>query len=96
MNIDIRRLNSNIDPSVPVDISYTFSEKELEGTELINCTCQVKGEIYKNITDELAINLNIKGIMILPCAVTLKPVEYPFDINIDDEFNEICDNLNKN
>ena len=95
MNIDIRRLNSNIDPSVPVDISYTFSEKELEGTELINCSCQANGKIYKSITDELAIRLSIKGIMILPCAVTLKPVEYPFNIEIDSEINEIIDNFDK-
>ena len=96
MNFDIRRLNSNIDSSVSVDISYTFSEKELEGTELINCSCQVNGEIYKNITDELAVNLNIKGIMILPCAVTLKPVEYPFNIDINGEIDEILDNFDKN
>ena len=87
MNFDIRRLNSNIDSSVPVDINYSFTEKELEKTELINCTCQVSGDIYKSITGELAANLSIKGIMTLPCAITLKPVEYPFSVDINGEIN---------
>ena len=96
MNFDIRRLNSNIDSSVPVDINYSFTEKELEKTELINCTCQVSGDIYKSITGELAANLSIKGIMTLPCAITLKPVEYPFSVDINGEINEISDNFDKN
>ena len=96
MNFDIRRLNSNIDSSVPVNINYEFSKDEMKGTELISCNCDIVGEIYKSITDELAVNLNIKGTMVLPCAVTLKPVEYPFNIEIDDEISEKLDNFDKN
>lgn len=96
MNFDIRRLNSNLDSSVLVDIKYEFNEKELEGTDLINCSCQVSGEIYKSLTNELAVNLNVKGIMVLPCAITLNPVEYPFNIDINGEISEISDNFDKN
>ena len=96
MEFDIRRLNSNIDSSVPVNISYEFSKDELQGTELISCKCSINGEIYKNITDELSVNLSIKGIMVLPCAITLKPVEYPFNIEFDDEISVFLDNFDKN
>lgn len=96
MNVDIRRLNSNIDSEVLVNIDYEFSKEEMEGTELISCRCSINGDIYKTITDELAVNFSIKGIMVLPCAITLKPVEYPFNIEIDDEINAFSDNFDKN
>ncbi len=96
MNFDIRRLNSNIDDCIPVDINYNFSKEELDGTDMLECSCHVTGEIYKSITGELAVNFSIEGIMILPCAVTLKPVKYPFNIEINDEIGEILDNFDTN
>lgn len=96
MNIDITRLNSNIDSNILVDINYEFNKDELKGTDLISCKCNIKGEIFKSITEELAINLNVEGLMILPCSVTLKPVEYPFNIEINGEIDEILDNFDKN
>lgn len=96
MNFDIRRLNSNIDKFIPVDIDYNFNKSELEGTDLLECNCKVTGEIYKSVMGELAVNFSIKGVMVLPCAVTLKPVKYPFNIEIDGEISEILDNFDKN
>ena len=96
MNFDIRRLNCNIDTFVPVNINYDFNKDEMKGTDLISCNCEVNGEIYKSITDELAVNLSIKGVMTLPCAVTLKPVQHPFSVDINGEINEISDNFDKN
>ena len=96
MKFDICRLNSNIDKFVPVDIHYEFSKDEMSGTDLISCSCDINGEIYKSLTDELAVNLDINGIMVLPCAVTLKSVEIPFSIHIDDEIREIIENFSEN
>ena len=96
MIFDIIRLNSNIVKSIPVDIHYEFDKEEMMGTDLICCTCDIIGEIYKSVTDEIAVNLSITGVMVLPCAVTLKPVEYPFNIEIDGEIGEFIDNFDKN
>ena len=96
VNFDIRRLNSNIDSSVLVDLNYVFNKEELNGTDLLDCQCDIKGEIYKSLTGELAVNLIIKGVMILPCAITLKPVEYPFNIEIDEEIDEESEKFDKN
>ena len=96
MNYDLRRLNSNIDSSINVDLTYDFTNDELKGTELISCHVSVKGKIYKSISNNLAINFNMEGIMFLPCAITLKPVEYPFSIEIDDEIDEYIDNFSEN
>ena len=96
MNFDIRRLNSNIDSSVNVDINYSFNKEELKKTDLLKCDVTVKGEIFKSISDDLALNLIVDGVMIIPCAVTLKPVEYPFNIEINGEIDEIIENFDKN
>lgn len=96
MNYDLRRLNSNIDSSINVDLTYDFTSDELKGTELISCQVSVKGEIYKSISNNLAVNFNMEGVMVIPCAITLKPVEYPFSIEIDDEIDEFIDNFSEN
>ena len=34
MNIDLTRLNNDIDKSIDVNIDYKFNKEELEGTDL--------------------------------------------------------------
>jgi len=96
MNFDIRRLNSNIDSSVSVNLDYSFKEQELAGTDLLNCDVKIKGEIIKNIADELEVNLEVDGVMVIPCAITLKPVKYHFNIEINEEISEYDEKNDKN
>ena len=93
MNIDLTRLNNDIDKSVDVDITYNFSKDELVGTDLIDCDCSVKGLITKNSLKDIILDLIVSGVMIIPCAITLKPTEYPYNIEIKGSLSEI---LNKN
>lgn len=91
---DLKRLNSNIDSSININEDYEFSKDEISGTDLINLNCHIEGSITKNSLNNYHINLNISGLMILPCAITLKEVEYPFDIDIDNDIDELLDNVN--
>lgn len=34
--------------------------------------------------------------MVLPCAITLKPVDYPFSIEFDKSLEEICEETTEN
>ena len=34
------------------------------------------------------LNINVSGIMIIPCAITLKPTEYPYNIEINGSLAE--------
>ena len=54
----------------------------------------VKGEITSN-REENILNLTIKGKMILPCNLTLEPVDYPFTLEIEENLNEIIENSQK-
>ncbi len=97
MEFDLRRLLSNIDDEVVIDEIYSFNEEELKGTG-INRLSDVKitGNITKDSMNELYIDLNISGTMVLPCSVTLVDVDYPFDINVSGNVDEMLEELDKN
>lgn len=90
MNIDLTRLFSRIDKEVSVDEIYSFTE--LEGTDVTSIdNVSIKGYIKLNALSEPYLNLDVEGVMVIPCAITLKPVEYPFFIKIEGDLEEIAD-----
>ena len=93
MHIDLARLNNDIDSFIDVNFDYNFSSDELVGTDLLECSAHVKGRINKNSLKEIVLDLNIDGVMIIPCAITLKPTKYPYNIEIKGSLSEI---LNEN
>ena len=56
---------------------------------------KVTGQISKNNLDSYNVYLKVSGEMILPCAITLKPVNYPFNIEIDEIFSEDASEMSK-
>lgn len=100
MIIDLLRLNNNIEKSIPIDEELKLSEEDLKKADLLDLKdTRIKGTIYKNAIGNIEVELNITGIMVLECARTLKPVDYPFNINVDvdeDEIAEIDENFKKN
>lgn len=87
MNIDITRLKNSLVSSIEIDEEINFPKEDIKNAEMLDLTdVKVKGNIIKTSLDDYNINLRVKGKMVLACAITLKPVDYPFDINID----EIC------
>ena len=97
MNIDITRLNLGIDDFIEIDETYTFSKEELQNTEIIKLdNLKVIGTITKNSLDEYIIDGNIKGIMVLPCSITLKPIDYKINTNIEENIDEFYAEISKN
>lgn len=95
MNIDLTRLRSNIDKKVLIDITYSF-DKEILGNDIKSLdNVKIKGEITKNSLDDYILKVNIKGIAILPCRVTLKDVPYEIDINIEDSLLNLYELIGK-
>lgn len=90
MNIDLTRLFSRIDKEVSVDEIYSFTELEGTGVTSID-NVSIKGYIKLNALSEPYLNLDVEGVMVIPCAITLKPVEYPFSIKIEGDLEEIAD-----
>ncbi|MCR5787530.1 MAG: DUF177 domain-containing protein, partial [Bacilli bacterium] len=44
--------------------------------------------IFYNISDEIELDLNVKGVMILEDSITLDEIEYPYEFNLNEIINE--------
>ena len=93
MEIDLNELN--IKPEIDIDTKVKFEEENLKKAGILNMDeVNIKGKITENL-DEYLLKLNINGKMILPCNLTLEPVDYPFNIEIEENLNEIAKNSKK-
>jgi len=101
MNIDITRLRSGIDRIINFSFDYNFSDDELKKMEVNKINdLKITGNVTLDALKEINIYIEISGVMIIPCAVTLKPVDYPFNITVDGSLeeleNEFDENIKKN
>lgn len=89
MKFDITKLKSGIVDEIPVDMNYTFSNDQLTGTDLLELNdVQIVGSIFINSADSYELHLTVSGVMVLPCAITLKPVSNPFELTIDGDIED--------
>ena len=97
MIIDLTKLNSGIEEYTTIDLSYSFSKEELKDSKILELNdVKIYGTISKNSLNDYYLDLEISGIMVLPCAVTLKPVNHDFNIKISDNLNELLSEIDKN
>ena len=90
MEFDLLRLKNNLDKNILVDITYSFPREMLDMTDLIELNnVHIVGDIHKDCLDNIVLSVNVSGTMVLHCAVTLKPVNYPFSINIEGNIEEL-------
>lgn len=90
MNIDITRLKSGIIEYIDINEILDTSNIDLTNTDLLNLKdVHIRGTITKDSLDQYLLNLNIEGVMVLPCSITLKPVDYHFGIEISDNIEEM-------
>ena len=95
MKIDLFKLNNLSKCDVNGEVVF---DKEMFGTmDIIDIKdCYIDGEISIDYEEDVYLNAEIKGIFILPDAYTLEPIEYPFDVIIDDNIGKYDDFYNKN
>lgn len=92
MRIDLSKLlNTNL-YKISVDEELIIPDEYLNGSDIKSITpVKVSGYVYNN-EEELSLEIIVSGTMILTCARTLKDVEYPFNIEIDEIIGENEDN----
>ena len=96
MIIDLTRLRNKIDSILNIDFTYSFSEEELKNTDIKKLdNVKINGYVRRNSLDEMDIYLTISGTMVLTCAITLKDVNYDFNIEIDDTLDRILEENDK-
>lgn len=85
MIIDLNSFDKEIEINSLVTIPCEF----YKDTEIISISeVEVVGRLSFVDYDNLLIDLNINGIMILPDSVTLEDVEYPFNIEIEENIDK--------
>ena len=93
MEIDLSILNTK--PKIIIDTKVIFPKKDLEKAGILSMDeVEVKGDITSDL-GEYFLNLNLKGKMVLPCSLTLEPVDYPFTLEIEENLNEMMENFKK-
>lgn len=96
LNIDITRLKSDIDEYTLIDLNYSFSKEQLENSNILELNnVSIIGDITKNM-DNFHLKVEVSGVMVLPCSVSLKPTNYPFSLEIDEDFDETLQENLKN
>lgn len=91
MIIDLVKLKSGIVNEITIDEIVEFSSEDLTKSGIIELKdTKVVGNITKNDTG-YHLNIEIKGTMVLPCSLTLKPTNHLFSIKIDDDLDELLD-----
>ena len=101
MKIDILNVLTRVEEKIEFHEKISYDEKQLQSVGILALKdAYVSGKIYLDSEDCIMIECLIRGIMILPCSITLEPVEYPFDIRVEDDLfallEEITENSKKN
>lgn len=95
MKIDLNYLNRF--SKLTIDEDFTIKNEYLENTDIRKLdNLHVTGEVEIDYEDNININLELTGTMILPCAVTLKDVEYTFETSIEENIGKFEEIFKKN
>ena len=92
MKIDLTKLIFNNLHRIPVQGEVIIPSEMLENTDIRRISPVKVNGFVSNNEENYELDINITGEMVLPCCRTLKDVNYPFDIHIDEIIDENNDN----
>jgi len=96
MNIDITRLKHGIIEYICINESMDVTQFKLENTGILSLKeVNLNGTITKDNLDNYLLDLKISGIMVLPCSLTLKPVDYDFVTEISGNIGDMLEEINE-
>lgn len=103
MLLDLGKLQNRKADKLEYNDTITLDESLYKDTDIRRLSpLDVNIKIHRVTDSSYSMDLNIKGIMVLPCSITLKDVDYPFDINTEvklsneEEFDEDYVKINQN
>lgn len=87
MIIDLTKLNTV--NSIEIKDSLILDKECYKNTSIKELKeINVDGRIFFNISDEIELDLNVEGIMVLEDSISLKPIDYPYTFHINEIINE--------
>lgn len=89
MRIDLGRLIGGFVEELEFEGDVIIDDELIKKTDIRRLEgVRVKGYVRKSLEDYISLFMNISGVMVLPCGVTLVDVEYPFNIETDEILSE--------
>lgn len=89
MNIDITELINGSKDLIEINEVVNFDKDIFKNTEIIKLdNISLSGSIYVDSANIYHIDMDVNGVMVLPCSITLKPVDYEFSCKVEEEYNE--------
>ncbi len=100
MIIDLNRLNTGVVEYIYINEECQFNKDQLIGSGILELkNVKIIGSLSLEDKNHY-LECSISGIMIVPCSLTLKPVDYHFEIKvegmIEELFQEIGENVKNN
>lgn len=97
MLIDITKLKQCIVDELEVYEEIQLEKEKLESAKILDLKNTVlTGYIIKDNANEYYLDLALKGTLVLPCSITLKPVDYDFTTEISGNYNELMSEIGEN
>ncbi len=103
MLLDLTKLQTRKTDILEYNDLITLDESLYKDTDIIRLNPVNTNIVIKRVTDfSYNMHLKLTGVMVLPCSITLKEVEYPFDIETDvkisneDELDDEYVRINQN
>lgn len=96
MVIDVTSLKSGLIEKINLDDTIIFEDDDLIGTGILELKdVKVVGDIVIDSSRNLYINIDIDGIMVLPCSITLKPTDCKFSTHVEGIVDKLLEEINK-
>ena len=97
VNIEVQTLKNHGVNEIEIDEVITFSEAQIKEADLLDLKdVHLLGTVTKLENEDYYLEATLSGIMVLPCAITLKPVDYEFSISIDGNVASMLEEIDEN
>lgn len=84
MLLDLTKLQNRKENELTFNEVITLEEELYKDTDIRSLSpLDVSINIHRVADSDYSMDLNIKGTMVLPCSVTLKDVNYPFEVKTE-------------
>ncbi len=94
MYIDLAKIDEN---GINIDDTVSFSEEYIKNTPIKKLdNIKIKGRAYYSVTNEIVFDCHVEGNMILEDAITLEPVTYPINLDINEILGDNTEEFVKN
>ena len=97
MIIDITKLKQCILNELEVNEDIIIEKEMLDKAKIIDLKdANINGYITKDNDSDYYLDLSLRGTLVLPCSITLKPVDYDFATEIAGSYNEMMSEIGEN